>query len=196
MSDKNIYQRINAVMSEAEYIKKGSAGQGTGVQYDEVIAMLRGLLTKNGIVIAVDFLADSFRITEPKKNYIYQGFFKVSYINIDKPEDRLVTEVVAHAMDAGDKAPGKAITYATTISMLKVFSIETGINDEARNYYESSRPDIISEEEAEIIKGMLKESGADVKAFCKNFGCSAADLLPVKEYKRAKAMLTAKLEAK
>ena len=196
MSEKNIYQRINAVMSEAEYIKKGSAGQGTGVQYDEVIAMLRGLLTKNGIVIAVDFLADGFRITEPKKNYIYQGFFRVSYINMDKPEDRLVTEVVAHAMDAGDKDPGKAISYATKISMLKVFSIETGVNDEARNHYESSVPDIISEEEAEIIKGMLKESGADVKAFCKNFGCSAADLLPAKSYKRAKAMLTAKLEAK
>lgn len=132
----NIYQRINEVMKEAEYIKKGSAGQGTGVLYDEVIAMLRGLLTKNGIVIAVDFLADDSRI-KPGKNsdqYIYEGCFNVSYINVDDPADRLVTQVVAHAMDSGDKAPGKAITYATKISMLKVFAIETGLNDEGRGY--------------------------------------------------------------
>ena len=46
----NIYQRINAVMRDVKYIKKGSAGQGTGVLYDDVIPMIRGHMIKHGIV--------------------------------------------------------------------------------------------------------------------------------------------------
>jgi hypothetical protein len=187
----NIFQRINLVMRDAEYIKKGSAGQGTGVLYDEVIAMLRGLLIKNGIVLTVDILADNSRSVGEKKNYVYEGYYKISYINIEKPDDRLESFVTAHAMDSGDKAPGKAITYATKISILKVFALETGVNDESRSY-ESSLPEIITESEAENLKKLIEEAGADLKLFCKNFGCSSPDLLPKKSLIRARAMLNAK----
>jgi hypothetical protein len=38
---KNIYQRINAVQQEGIiYLKKGSAGHGTGVLYDDLISKL------------------------------------------------------------------------------------------------------------------------------------------------------------
>jgi hypothetical protein len=114
MTELNIYQRINAVMADITYIKRGSAGQGTGVLYDEVIADLQPLLIKHGIVVKVDFLADSSR-QNAKGNYIYEGYFDVHYINMDKPEDCFTSKIVAHAMDAGDKAPGKAITYAVGI---------------------------------------------------------------------------------
>lgn len=130
---KNIFQRINAVMKdESIYIKKGSAGQGTGVNYDEVISVLSPLLTKHGIVISIDKHGDS-RSRETKKGaYIYECDYKISYINIDDPKDRLESIVEAHAQDGGDKAPGKTATYATKVSMLKVFSIETGDQDEKR----------------------------------------------------------------
>lgn len=127
----NIFQRINAVMKDIDYIKRGSAGQGTGVLYDEVIAGLQPLLVEHGIVVAVDFIADTSR-TNPKGSYIYEGYFDVHYINIDKPEDKLTCKIVAHAMDSGDKAPGKAITYACKIAHLKTFGYETGENDESR----------------------------------------------------------------
>ena len=52
-------------------------------------------------------------------------------------------------MDSGDKAPGKAITYATKISMLKVFSVETGDNEEAR-FAEQDFNVIDSDQHAEL----------------------------------------------
>lgn len=132
MESKNIYQRINAVMKDQSiYIKRGSAGQGTGVLYDEVIAKLAPLLASHGIVVAVDFIADQSRQGK-NGGYIYEGLFNVHYINCDNPEDRLTCQIVSHSQDSGDKAPGKAITYAAKISHLKVFGIESGLNDESR----------------------------------------------------------------
>jgi hypothetical protein len=134
MEVKNIYQRINAVMQDQSiYIKKGSAGQGTGVSYDEVIAVLAPLLTKHGIVISIDKVGDSGSRETKKGAYIYECDYKISYINIDNPADRLESIVEAHAQDGGDKAPGKTATYATKVSMLKVFSIESGDNEESRS---------------------------------------------------------------
>lgn len=133
MSDKlNIYQRIRAVISEGLYVKRGSAGQGTGVLYDEIISILTPHLVKHGIVFNVEKSGEARSRKNAKDSYIYECDFNIHYINIDDPSDRFTTLVEAHAMDSGDKAPGKAITYAAKISLLKVFQFETGINDESR----------------------------------------------------------------
>ena len=150
---KNIYQRINEVMKQNIYVKKGSAGQGTGVQHDEVLALLTPHLVTNGIVIQVSKSADS-RNRETKKGvYIFECDYLVSYVNIDDPQDRLTVLVEAHAMDAGDKGPGKAMTYAAKTSHVKVFSIETGENDESRA--EAMDTDVISPEQVQILFNYL-----------------------------------------
>ena len=119
-------------MKEGVYLKKGSAGQGTGVQYDELISVLAPLLAENGIVVTSEKVGESRNRANAKGNYIFEGDFCIHYINIDNPVDKFTTLVESHAMDAGDKAPGKAITYATKISMLKVFGVESGDNEESR----------------------------------------------------------------
>ena len=129
---KNIFQRIQAVIKEELYVKRGSAGQGTGVLYDEVVSILTPKLMTHGIVFYAEKVGEGRARANAKGNYIYECDFNIHYVNVDNPEDRFVTFVESHAMDAGDKAPGKAITYATKISLLKVFQIETGENDESR----------------------------------------------------------------
>jgi hypothetical protein len=39
----------------------------------------------------------------------------------------------SHALDNGDKAPGKAISYATKYALLKTFLLETGEDEESRH---------------------------------------------------------------
>lgn len=91
------------------------------------------------------------------------------------------------------QAIGSTVSYLSRYTLCSVLGISTADEDMDGRLPE---PDFISESQATELKGMLKESKADVKAFCKSFGCSAVDLLPEKAYKRAKAMITAKLEAK
>ena len=149
----NIYQRINKVIAEGLYIKRGSAGQGTGVLYDEVIALLQPFLTEHGIVIVTEKVGEARCRDNKKGNYIYECDFNVIYINIDNPEDRFTQLVEAHAGDAGDKAPGKAITYGAKISMVKIFQIETGINDESRT--EIMDFDLIDQEQQQTLFNLL-----------------------------------------
>lgn len=159
MEFTNIYQRINQIKLEGDiYLKKGSAGQGTGAQYDELIAILAPKLAKAGIVITVDKVGEARSRETKKGSYVYECDFKVSYINVDKPEDRLETIIESHAQDGGDKAPGKANTYAAKTSMLKVFGIETGDNEESRA--DTANTDLITNEQsAELFKLLCDESG-------------------------------------
>jgi hypothetical protein len=73
------------------------------------------MLTKNGVPIIR-----------------YEATYDVAFINCDDPAHRVTLRIEAHALDQGDKAPGKAISYATKYAMLKLFSIETGEDDEQR----------------------------------------------------------------
>lgn len=150
---KNIYQRINAVMKEEIYIKKGSAGQGTGVLHDELLAVLTPFLVREGIVVEVHKNGESRSRQNQKGNYIYECDFHVYYVNIDNPEDKVCVFVEAHAMDSGDKAPGKAITYAAKTAHLKTFCIETGVNDESRS--DAADINTISQEQANQLFNLL-----------------------------------------
>jgi len=183
-----IYQAIAAVMAEDLYIKRGSAGQGTGVEYDEVISVLKPLLVKHGIVVMVDFIADASR-ANAKGNYIYEGYFDVHYI-CAKDGSKHTSKIVAHSMDAGDKAPGKAITYAAKISHVKVFGFETGISDESRAE-ERDTTAINNDEYAELYSIMVVEGNYTAKALqvMKAFNCQDLRQLKAVKFDKFKAKL-------
>jgi hypothetical protein len=189
MSNTNlIYKAIAGVMSEDLYIKRGSAGQGTGVLYDEVIAVLKPLLVKHGIVVMVDFLVDGSR-ANAKGNYIYEGYFDVHYICVEDGS-RHTSKIVAHSMDAGDKAPGKAITYAAKISHVKVFGFETGVNDESRA--EASNTDFITERQyAELYSLMVVNNSYTEKAskIMKAFNINSLETIKRSKFDEIKAKL-------
>jgi len=95
MKELNIYQRINKIMQQGVYLKKGSAGQGTGAQYDELISVLAPLLSQNGIVITAEKKGDSRHRANMKGNYIFESDFTIHYINMDNPEDRFSTVILS-----------------------------------------------------------------------------------------------------
>jgi hypothetical protein len=194
MSELNIYQRINSVMVNNIYVKKGSAGQGTGVGYDDLISVLSPHLVKAGIVVTAEKDGESSSRENKKGSYIYQSDYLIHYINMDKPDDRFTTRIEAHAMDAGDKAPGKAITYATKTSMLKVFGIESGDNEESRA--EQNDTDFITQEQqAEVYpllcdaNGMFTQKGT---AACKAFKFNNIDEIKSKKFDQIIKMLSRK----
>lgn len=151
MSEKNIYQRINSVMEKCDYIQKKGAAQGKGVKYDEVMAMLRKLLIDNGIVIVVKQI--SFEsIKEVGKQTIYQGLYEMTLVNMDNPKDTVTHTAYGHGMDGGDKAAGKAHTYAVKIMLVKGFGIETGEDEESRSEKEDKK-NTISQDELDWVCG-------------------------------------------
>lgn len=139
----NIYQRINAVRKSIGYIQKDKAVSTGGGSYkatthDAVTGMVRAALIEHGVVIVPSVISAIFNPKEPEaKQRLYEATYQIEFVNIDEPTDRIVTQQNAHALDNGDKAPGKAMSYATKYAILKLFNIETGEDEESRYQHEA-----------------------------------------------------------
>lgn len=140
----NIYQRLSRVRETVGYLQKdkqvGEAGKSWGykaVTHDAVTAHLRPEFIKHGVMVVpnvVDSRVVPTGTTTAKgvPHIRYEGRFCIRFVNIDEPGDCVESVLDSHAIDDADKAPGKAISYATKYAMLKVLSIETGEDDESR----------------------------------------------------------------
>lgn len=140
----NIYQRLNEVRKAVAYVQKdkdvSTGGQGSykAVTHDAVTAAVRDHLITHGVMVVLRLvkattIQDSGMTTAKGIPIIrYEATFDIDFVNCDAPTDKVTVTIESHALDNGDKAPGKAASYATKYAMLKLFSIETGEDDEAR----------------------------------------------------------------
>jgi hypothetical protein len=137
----NIFQKLQTVMKSVAYVKKDTTikegGNYSAVSHDNVTAHVRPLFLEHGIVLHPTLIEgltlDSGKKTSRETPILrYIGTYDVAFVNVEDPTDRVVVHIQAHAEDTGDKAPGKAISYACKYAILKVLMIETGENDESR----------------------------------------------------------------
>jgi hypothetical protein len=110
MTDKNIYQRINAVQKTVEYVQKDakvSTGAGgasyKAVSHDMVIAVLRPAMVKEGIVVRLEQISSAMLQLRggENKQHLYSGDYAVHFINMDNPADFATVTITAHANDDG-----------------------------------------------------------------------------------------------
>ena len=153
----NIYQRINEIRKRVDYIqkdKKVSTGAGSynAVTHDAVTAILREHLIAFGIICIPNLVSShaNDRVGDAKQ-FRYDATYSFDFVNADKPDEKVIIIIEAHAMDNADKAPGKAISYAKKYAVLKLFEIETGDDEESR--YAPEEPTTpYPEYEADILK--------------------------------------------
>lgn len=199
---KNIFQRINEVRKKVSYAQKDKAVEGQNykaVTHDAITALVRNHLIDHGIVIVPRLISSSIADVGKTKGGTtiirYAARFDIDFVNIDDPEDRLTVPMEAHANDSGDKAPGKATSYATKYAMLKLFSIETGEGDEGRvEPYESLEK--ISEKQVADMNALIEEVGADKAAFLKYIKADKLEDIPVRTYPTMVKLLEAKRKQK
>lgn len=135
----NIYQRLNEVRKLVRYIRKDKevGGKYWAVTHDNVTAEVREHLIAQEVMIVPGIIHSQVVLTgTTTKSGIpiirYEGKFSIDFVNCEEPSEKVCVVIDSHALDEGDKAPGKAISYATKYAMLKLFSIETGDNEESR----------------------------------------------------------------
>lgn len=142
-----IYKKINEVMKKVTYVQKDKAVTGMGAGYkavthDQLVSVLRSAMVDAGLMVVVSQTRGHFNEAGqrwdkdaqqlvPSNMRLYEGEYDVSVVDCETG-DKITVHVEAHAQDNGDKAPGKAMTYATKTAMLKLFWLETGENEESR----------------------------------------------------------------
>lgn len=196
MSEANIYQRINAVRKAVGYIRKDKEVQGyRAVTHDMVTAAIRQHLLEHGVVIVPTQRESSItEIGQTKGGATmirYAGWYSITFVNIDKPEEGVTVDIEAHANDQGDKAPGKAISYATKYAILKLFSLETGEDEESRVEHLKPVARISEDKQAELLS-KIDETGSDLAKFLKWLGASDLYEVTEKQYERGMTALKRK----
>lgn len=179
----NIYQRLQAVMKEVAYVQKDATvtagGSYKAVTHDMVTAVVRPHFVQHGIVVVPRLIEGGVVATNRETKggtpiIRYEGRYEVSFVNVDDPADVCVIPVAAHAEDQGDKAPGKALSYATKYAVLKALMLESGESDESRV---STKPEPLSEAELAGLKSKLSacKSRAELREATKTAYSIAAD---------------------
>lgn len=139
----NIYQRLNEIKKKVAYLKKDKQVESyMAVTHDAVTAATREHFIEHGVIIVPAELSsqtiNTGMVTAKGTPFIrFEAKYRVEFVNMDEPTDRLAVDFSAHALDHGDKAPGKAHSYATKYAVLKVLQLETGETEEGR---EAMRP--------------------------------------------------------
>ena len=151
-------------MKEVAYIRKDTTVQTfKAVSYDYLISLVRPKFLEHGIVITTSQTKDETKEREKKwdkfskteitdNQRLYIGTYEITFFNVEKPTDKVVVSMEAHALDAGDKGPGKAATYATKVAILKILSLECGENEESVNPENRPGKPAITTQQAEQIK--------------------------------------------
>lgn len=136
----NLWQRLNAIKKAVPYVQKDEKkvdGMYNAVTHDAVTAATRDSFIEHGVLVLPTELksacVDSGTVTSKGNPIIrFEATYRIVFVNMDAPTERESVDVTAHALDHGDKAPGKALSYATKAALLKALQIETGVNDEGR----------------------------------------------------------------
>jgi hypothetical protein len=167
----NIWQRISAIQADVTAVAKSAdvANQYKAVTHDDVTRMLRPLMVKHGVVSKISItkneMVDTGVMWRSRPLFQMRAEFVVTYMNIDDPKDFFCTVVVAHADDAGDKAPGKVFSYAQKYADMKTFRVQTGEDDEQRIDPETlTEPTLTADHLAELFEFAEANLGDDADA--------------------------------
>jgi len=147
--EKNIYQKLNLVRQKVSYLQKDTKVQGyKAITHDAVTSAIREPFIEHGIMMVpnkVDSNTENVGKTSNGTLIIrYEATYEITFLNVENPDDSFTLIIESHANDHGDKAPGKAISYAVKYALLKVLNIETGESEESRiDVAQSKKPDLL-----------------------------------------------------
>jgi len=155
-----IGRRVIEVCKQYGYLQTGKDkidGKYKAVSYDDLIGGIRKHLVDAGIVIYPQLTSGATVATGKTTSQgtpiiRYEGVFDVVFMNSDDKSDRFTVVVPVHAEDTGDKAPGKAITYAVKSAILKMFQVESGDEEESRIQGVPTNPLTANERADELVK--------------------------------------------
>jgi hypothetical protein len=151
---KNIRQRLLEVRKAFRFLRKAKKVENyMAVTYDQLVGEVQDLFIDHGISVEPSLIEGKTIDTGAKSSkgnalWRFEGVFSVRFVNVDNSNDNMSINVPAHANDYGDKAPGKATTYATKQAMLKVLMTQTGENEEGRVGTEVSTDRIVELQKA------------------------------------------------
>jgi len=138
IKNMSVWEKVFAVTAEIGKVQMTldvDTGKGSykAISINDVVDSLIPLMTKYRL-IAVPLekeIVEQEQITTTNKYGERTQFYvrmRANYavVNIDKPEERITACGYGDGIDSGDKATGKAITYARKYALIDIFNLSKG----------------------------------------------------------------------
>ena len=144
-SQLNIYQRLLKITEELKTVEKNLSVPVTknnsykAVGERDVLDAVKPLEAKYGVYsYAYDRkIIENGELTSTRKDFqtgevkeLKQLYMRLEvvyrFVNVDNPEEFVEIKTYGDGIDSGDKAAGKAMTYADKYALLKAYKISTG----------------------------------------------------------------------
>lgn len=203
----NIYEKLSMITEEIGVVEKGLNVQVTKTSSYKAVS-------ERDVLDAVKPIEKKYRVySYPVKREItdreilvkeseYNGnttktntiFMRIEttyrFVNIDNPSEYIETTVFGDGLDTGDKAPGKASTYADKYALMKAYKISTGDDPDKEaspeKGYSRIDTDKITKEKADVLykvmisKGLTEET--ILETLQKNYGVKSVYELTGMQY--------------
>ncbi len=121
----NLYQRLHRIMDDVTYVQRERKDgmKYSIVSHDAVTAAVRPAMLRWRVTSYISEMRTEQSGTRT------EFFCKIKFVNIDNPADQLETMSFGYGLDAQDKGPGKAMSYAIKYALMKTFLMEAGEED-------------------------------------------------------------------
>lgn len=179
----NLYQRLLAIENELQTVAKNFE-IGTGkyaykaVSEADIKRAVRPLEYKYGVKsfpVYSDELCNDPIMNGDRVNFHLRLKITYRFVNVDNPDEYVDVPCYGDGIDTGDKAPGKAQTYATKYALMMMYHMITGDDPDkeaSKEYKGNATPEQVERINAlylpDEIAGMLarigKNSVADLTA--------------------------------
>lgn len=196
----NIYEKLSKVTEEITAVAKNlNVGYGKSsykaVGEADVLAAVKPAEIKYGVYSfpASREIVDSAVLTSVDKdgNEKRQLFMRVKtvyrFVNMEKPEEYVDMVTYGDGVDPGDKAPGKAMTYADKYGLLKAYKIITGDDpdqkaSETLKAFERKAEEKVTEIQALSLTGTLEAMGINIPTLLKQYKVEKVSDLTQKQH--------------
>ena len=129
----SVFERIHRVVADVpgkiEYDKAVRDKQKKliyeYVSHDAVTSHVRAAMNRHGLIA---FPSVTARHNDGNRT---EMDVTVTFVNVDQPDDRLPVQMVGYGVDPQDKGPGKALSYAVKMALLKVYMLNSADDLEA-----------------------------------------------------------------
>ena len=105
------------------------------------------------------------------------------FVNIDKPEEFIETTVYGDGLDTGDKATGKAMTYADKYALMKAYKLSTGDDPDKdaspENVFEKKAEPKATDKQFDLIEDLYTD--AEIETICKKANITSIKELTVSQ---------------
>lgn len=165
----NLYEKMQAITAEISTVAKNLKIESGKQKYKavseaDVLAAVKPLEEKYKVYSypCARQVVDSGEYTSKDSKRLFMRLETVyRFVDCENPADYLDITTYGDGLDSGDKAPGKAMTYADKYALLKAYKIQTGEDPdkEASPEMESMTPDTITDKEKAVLMEMCRKRG-------------------------------------